>query len=382
MQMTFQGEAITFREGQSSDIDDLLAVEEACFKTDRLTRRSFRHWLKAPHGCLLVVDVAGEVLGYGLLWCHKGTRLARLYSLAVSPQLRGLGVARQLMQALEQAAIERDRLYMRLEVAENNHAAIALYQQCGYRVFGEYDDYYEDHSDALRMQKTIQHVRMETLQRRTPWYQQSTQFTCGPAALMMAIGSFDETFELDQQTELAIWRQATTIYMTSGHGGCHPLGLALAARDRGFSVEVLVNTQSVLFVDGVRSAHKKNVLEVVQQQFLEQIAQCSAISVDYREFTLKDLKQWLDDGYAVMILISTYRLDGKKAPHWVTLTGIDNRCFYVHDPDIDQHDANQLAIDCQYLPISLQDFEKISAFGSGRLRTALALKPLAKSSTN
>ena len=74
----------------------------------------------------------------------------------------------------------------------------------------------------------------------------------------------------------------------------------------------------------------------------------------------------------MLVLISSYRLDGKKAPHWVMVTDMDDDCFYVHDPDIAD---DQQPLDCQYLPIARDDFEKMSAFGSGRLRTALAIQP-------
>jgi len=96
------------------------------------------------------------------------------------------------------------------------------------------------------------------------------------------------------------------------------------------------------------------------------------IDVIYAEIDQQRISDWLQAGYAVIILISTFRLDGKKAPHWVAVTGIDERCFYVHDPDAE--DISQLAIDNQYLPITRQDFDKMSAFGSGRLRTAVAIK--------
>ena len=190
-------------------------------------------------------------------------------------------------------------------------------------MFGEYHDYYEDHSDALRMQKTIQYLSIDKTQRLTPWYQQTTPFTCGPAALMMAMASLDQSQVVDQQEELDIWRQATTIFMTTGHGGCHPLGLALAASQRGFAVQALINTEGPLFIDGVRSTHKKEVLAVVHQQFVEKADRDEHIDVIYAEIDQQRISDWLQAGYAVIILISTFRLDGKKAPHWVAVTGID-----------------------------------------------------------
>lgn len=151
---------VVLRKATLDDLPGLLAIEEACFVTDRLSRRSFRHHIQVDHNELLVAAnpdcrTVPELLAYGLAWCRHGTQLARLYSLAVSPQARGLGLAQQILAALENSAASQGRLVMRLEVAKHNQAAIKLYETAGYRVFGEYPDYYGDHSDALRMQKTI-----------------------------------------------------------------------------------------------------------------------------------------------------------------------------------------------------------------------------------
>jgi hypothetical protein len=203
-----------------------------------------------------------------------------------------------------------------------------------------------------------------------PWYQQTTEFTCGPAALMMAMASQAPGIEPNQELELDIWRQATSIFMTSGHGGTHPFGLALAASDRGFHVEVMINTYTTPFLDGVRSTNKKSILKVVHEQFKHRVEARAGIRLHYQDTSQDQLETWLSDGYAVLILISTYRLDGKKAPHWVAVTHIDDHCLYVHDPDCD----DQRAIDCQHVPIARSDFDKMSAFGANKLRTAIAIK--------
>ena len=220
------------------------------------------------------------------------------------------------------------------------------------------------------MQKQIRHSKVELEQKTIPWYQQTTEFTCGPAALMMAMHSQNSAYEMSQMNELDIWREATTIFMTSGHGGCHPFGLALAAKKRGFESSVFVNIQEPLFLEGVRSIKKKNIMRVVHNQFLTQ-AQDQKINIAYEEISQTRLQALLEEGYAVLMLISTYRLDGKKAPHWVMLTSMDELCLYVHDPDLD---TQQQPVDCQYLPIAKKDIDKMSAFGSGRLRTAIAIR--------
>lgn len=359
------------RPARLDDLDALDALEQAAFSADRLSRRRLKHWIRAKNAVLLVAEREQQLLGYGLVLLHRGTRLARLYSIAVDGQARGLGLGRRLLAALEQQAAERGWLFMRLEVARDNQPAIELYESMGYSVFGIYSDYYEDHQDALRMQKRIRYVSQNMIRRRLPWYQQSTDFTCGPAALMMAMASLDDNVVPEQALELDIWREATTIFMTSGHGGCHPIGLALAGKKRGFNCEVYLNQQTPLFVEGVRNPDKKAVLRLVDQQFRQQ-AQEQGLALHIEDVSQQHIEQWLEQGAAVLVLISTYRMDNKKSPHWVTVAAIDDQCLYVHDPDPDE--GEQIALDCQYLPIARSDFDKMSLFGKEKLRTAVVVR--------
>ncbi|SEA19673.1 GNAT family N-acetyltransferase/peptidase C39 family protein [Microbulbifer marinus] len=358
------------RPASPGDVPALHALEQACFASDRLSRRRLRHWVAADNRVFLVAERAGQILGYVLVLLRRGTRLARLYSLAVGPAGRGQGLGKALLSAAEEASSHSGRLFMRLEVAEDNHAAIALYQQLGYRTFGSYADYYEDHGNALRMQKRIRYRPENLHSLAVPWYGQTTEFTCGPAAAMMAMAALRSDYQPSVSEELALWREATTIFMTSGHGGCHPIGLALALQRRGFDSEVYLNQASPLFADGVRSSAKKAVIQQVDTDF-RAAARDRGIAVIEQEFTQEQLQQWLEEGALALLLISTYRLDGKKVPHWVTLTGIDGECLYVHDPDFDDE---QNPLDSQYLPIARDDFARMSLFGRERLRTAVVVR--------
>ncbi len=352
---------IVIRPVAAGDEKAVNRLEKASFETDRLSLRRIKYWIKATHRIFLVAEIQGEVLAYGLVLLHKGTKLSRLYSLAADPRIRGMGVGRQLLKALEEAASDENRLFMRLEVASDNEAAIALYQSIGYRVFGSLPDYYEDHKTALRMQKRIRYLSRSLVERETPWYRQTTEFTCGPASLLMAMSSLEPEREMIQDEELDIWREATTIFMTSGHGGSHPVGLGLAARSRGFKVEVYVNQSGPLFVDGVRSEHKKEIVALVDGQFRKKAA-IMAVKIHQHDVTQADIARWLGKNKAVLMLISTYRIDGRKAPHW---------CLYVHDPDPSGDHYN--AFDCQYVPVARSDFEKMASFGKSKLRTCIVL---------
>lgn len=362
---------IQIRQSHLSDLDDLVTLENASFDTDKLSRRSFRHWITTDHRALLVAEAEGSVAGYILIIYHPGTRLARIYSLAVSGHLRGSGVAKLLMSAGEQAAIDDGRLYLRLEVGIDNIPAIMLYESLGYQRFGIYRDYYDDHKDALRYQKRIRRYHDILQHRSVHWLKQTTPFTCGPAALMMVMHGLNRDYQPSQEEEINIWREATTIFMTSGHGGCHPIGLALAAKRRGFAVEVWINKKEALFVGGVRNEEKKQVIELVDNCFKRE-AMTQAIEIHYTDITQNELIGAFKDGAIPLILISTYQMDRKKAPHWVVMSGFDEYCLYMHDSDPEEGRKNEL--DCQFIPIARDDFDRMACFGKNRLRTAVVIR--------
>jgi ribosomal protein S18 acetylase RimI-like enzyme len=366
---------LVVRPAQSADLEGLVALENVSFATDKLSRRSFRHWLSSDHRALLVVEWAGLVAGYILIIYHPGTRLARIYSLAVSPQLRGYGIAKALMLAGEQAARDDGRLYLRLEVSVDNAPAIRLYETLGFQKFGLYRDYYQDHKDALRYQKRIRRYRDTPQHRSVHWLRQTTPFTCGSAALMMAMHALNKSYLPSREQEIELWREATTIFMTSGHGGCHPIGLALAAKRRQFTVEVWINQTGALFIDSVRSDDKKQIVELVDTCFKREAAE-QGVAIHYANVTQNDLIAAFEAGAIPLILISTFSMDHKKAPHWVVMSGFDKDCLYMHDSDPDE--GRQSELDCQFIPIAREDFDRMSCFGKSRLRTAVIVWPSSK----
>lgn len=372
----------SIRQAVPADLEGLLALEAACFEGDRLSRRSFRRWLKHENCVFLALDDDAGLLAYALVILRRGTRLARLYSMAVAPRGRGRGIARTLLQHAEAAAVDRGALYMRLEVADHNTAGIGLYDSMGYRPFGLYRDYYDDHGDALRMEKCIHTYSRAEASRSIPWFPQSTAFTCGPASLMMGMAALDDTYTPDHAEEIQVWREATTIFMTSGHGGCHPLGLALAAARRGYAAQVIVNQVGPLFLEGVRDSNKKRVMTLVHEGFVAE-AQVLGVGTSYRGLDQQELLDEFNAGASVLVLISTYRLDRKKAPHWVVLSGGDERCLFLQDPayEIDLEEAPAAdslnALDYQHLPIAREDFAAMSRFGGARLQAAVILRPSA-----
>ncbi|BES71797.1 GNAT family N-acetyltransferase/peptidase C39 family protein [Marinobacter nanhaiticus D15-8W] len=349
------------RLAELTDLDALVALENRCFSEDRISRRSFRRFIEVPRDRVLVAEQDGKLLGYSLVLMHKATRLARIYSIAVSDEARGQGLGERLVRQSETVAVEAGRIIMRLEVREDNASAIRLYRRLGYRQFGTYRDYYEDHGTALRFERRILFFEPKGAVRPVPYYPQTTDFTCGPAALMMAMAAQCPERRLTTLEELRIWREATTIFMLAGHGGCGPHGLALAGWHRGFDITAYVSQEGALFKDTVRSEQKKRVLDLVHEGFIYDLAQTD-IELHHEPITISVIEDALARGDVPVILVSTWHLNRSRVPHWVTVCAMDDQFVYLHDPEIDVEEGETVA-DKQYLPVDRGVFEKMARYG-------------------
>ncbi len=104
---------------------------------------------------MIAATIDDELAGYALVSLRKGARALRIYSLAVGAQFARRGVGRALLQACEAYARRRRCEALTLEVRYDNSAAIALYESCGFRQFGEHAHYYADGATALRYEKSL-----------------------------------------------------------------------------------------------------------------------------------------------------------------------------------------------------------------------------------
>lgn len=151
---TAQPSPIGMRDACLGDLSRLLELE-GMFPGDRLSPRQFRRHLASPCARMRVAEVDGCVMGYALTLLRNGSQIARLYSIAVDPASRGLGLGRALLvDALDQAG-KADRKCLRLEVRADNLVAIALYRREGFTEFGRHPKYYADGCDAIRFERWL-----------------------------------------------------------------------------------------------------------------------------------------------------------------------------------------------------------------------------------
>lgn len=146
------------RRATSRDIEGILALE-ALFPGDRMTRRSLARLVRSPTASIWVAcsrKVPSDCVQAALvLLIRRNTRVARVYSLAVAPAVRGQGLATALVETAQRWATDAGKLAISLEVRCDNLAARALYQRLGYTPVSALSGYYDDGGDGIRLQKKL-----------------------------------------------------------------------------------------------------------------------------------------------------------------------------------------------------------------------------------
>jgi ribosomal protein S18 acetylase RimI-like enzyme len=362
---------IRVRKAERGDFDALMELEHRVFATDRLSRRSLRRFLASPTADVLVAEAAGRLAGTAIVLYRSRSTVARLYSLAVDPHFSGRGVGPMLLNAAEQAGKARDRRVMRLEVHETNHKAISRYRKSGYREFGRLARYYEDGGDALRFDKPL-HPHAEALQSAPPYAYQTVEFTCGAACVMMAMAWADPSLDLTTALEYRLWREATTIFMGAGPGGCEPYGLAVALKRHGLTPEVHVSEPGPYFIDSVRSADQRRVIEVVQAEFRRE-ADALDIPSHLTPVGESVLMREFDAGNVAIVLVSGYHMKPRGKPHWIFAFGRDGHDVLMHDPAAIR-DEHGVATAPETYAVPWTAFERMTRVGRDRLSAAIVIR--------
>jgi ribosomal protein S18 acetylase RimI-like enzyme len=366
---------VQIRSGTADDLDALLELETKVFATDRMSRKSLRHFLGSPTAKILIAESEGRIAGSAVVLFRPKSAIARLYSIAVAPHSSGRGIGPLLLAAAEQAAMDGDRLYLRLEVHEKNHRAIARYRKAGYHEFGRHRHYYEDKGHALRFEKLLA-PNIAKLKHPPPYFHQTTEFTCGPACMMMALAWADRSFHPSPAYEFRLWREATTIFMSSGPGGCEPYGLAVALKRHGLSPEVHVNRRGPYFLETAKSADKRRVMRITQDDFRRE-ADAMGIQTHLtpaRGSALQPaLTSTFDAGGAAIVLVSGHQMIPTGLAHWVFAFGHEGRYVLVHDPAAIR-DGEGVAVAPETYAVPWSIFARMTQYGPDKLSAVVVIR--------
>ena len=140
------------RPWEQKDIEKIAEIERQSF-SDPWTAEMLADTLRFPVYHTFLAEDGGQVCGYGcLIVLFEDAELANI---AVSPDARGTGVGKALMESMHEKAKALGAERMLLEVRVSNARAIGLYEKYGYHRYGIREKYYADGEDAYLMTKAL-----------------------------------------------------------------------------------------------------------------------------------------------------------------------------------------------------------------------------------
>ena len=179
------------------------------------------------------------------------------------------------------------------------------------------------------------------------YYRQTTEFTCGAVALLLALSRKGLVPPPTRESELALWREATMLL------ACDPYGLAVAAAKRGASPQVYVNGVAGagdVFFDGPEKFFIDAGLSLDEQRRFYREAAELGVPTYTGMLGGDDVAQHVRNGHMVLVLIDEYLMHDEHCAHWVTAVGMRDGALLIEDPWTDSdygeswEDAHELAV--------------------------------------
>jgi len=125
-------------------LDRLYEIEKQSFNHEAFTKQQISYLLTDYNAISLAARVNGEIVGFaiGRMDEARRTPYGHILTLETLPSHRRGGVAQKLLIELEALFTEKGAVESRLEVRDDNVAAISLYQKLGYKRVGKLERYY------------------------------------------------------------------------------------------------------------------------------------------------------------------------------------------------------------------------------------------------
>jgi ribosomal-protein-alanine acetyltransferase len=124
-------------------LDILFKIEQQCFDEEAFTKRQIAYLLSDYNTIALGAKNGAEVAGFVIAQVETDEiEFGHIITLNVAPNFRHKGIATKLLGEMESLLKQRGIVECRLEVREDNHAAIKLYHKLGYQTLGKLERYY------------------------------------------------------------------------------------------------------------------------------------------------------------------------------------------------------------------------------------------------
>jgi ribosomal-protein-alanine N-acetyltransferase len=137
-------------------LDKLFEIENQCFDQEAFTKRQLAYLLTDYNSVGLVAKTDNAIAGFIIsqVEIENDTTFGHLITLNVATSYRRKGVGTQMLREMEKILKEKGINECHLEVREDNHPALKLYQNSGYQKIAVLEKYYGN-KHGLFLKKTL-----------------------------------------------------------------------------------------------------------------------------------------------------------------------------------------------------------------------------------
>ena len=144
-----------FRAARHSDVLQLVSLENLSFNYDQLSKKQFTKFIGDGKNLIWLLEIDKKIAGYALVFFRKNSKKTRMYSLCIHPDLKGLGLGKELMMDVFRQLRKKKMESMKLEVKVSNVVGINLYESLGFLLKERIKEFYSDGEDAFVYRLTL-----------------------------------------------------------------------------------------------------------------------------------------------------------------------------------------------------------------------------------
>jgi hypothetical protein len=170
---------------------------------------------------------------------------------------------------------------------------------------------------------------------KIPYYAQSTEFTCGPACVLMVFKLFNPRLKLNRTLEFEVWRQCNMI----GVRGADPFGMSVPLLDAGYRVHLVTRRKRMINSDLWKSRLRENgftpedaMLAVFGSAENRKRALGRGLTVEYGRLTVEWVARSCGEGLIPIALVHMGVVHQLDIPHWVVVTDAGEDHVAFNDP--------------------------------------------------
>lgn len=168
-----------------------------------------------------------------------------------------------------------------------------------------------------------------------PYYAQTSEFSCGPACVLMVMKLFDPALQLTRSLEFDVWRRCNMV----GVRGADPYGLSVPLIDAGLSVRLVTRGKRAIAATSwsrhlVAHGFDPDDARIALFGAAENRRRALALGlpVTFARPTIATIAEHVARGFAPIALVHMGAVHELDIPHWAVISEVSDEYVTFNDP--------------------------------------------------